>query len=101
MSRVVENLMFKSLLLLNLNFYVEPNYGPELHNSCGSLALGGQNGALISLESETKEEVATLLGVTFLVFHEPHEQRNPHRAVSSAADDTSLGVGFLRPNRVR
>lgn len=35
----------------------------------------------------------------FLVFHDSQEQRSSHRDVSSA-DDTSLGVGFLCPNRV-
>lgn len=51
---------------------------------------------LLKLEGEAINIVLSW----FLVLHESHEQRNSRRDVSSADDDTSLGVGFLRPNRV-
>lgn len=66
-----------------------------------TLRYGGENSVFnsnwfLQLEGEAINIVLSW----FLVWHESHEQRNSRRDVSSADDDTSLGVGFLRPNRV-
>lgn len=77
MSRVVNK-----KLNVSITFGVEPNYGPELPNSFGSLVPGGGVKTLRSSRLILKLK-GTLLRVIFLAFHEPHEQRNPHGAVSS------------------